>query len=138
MRILPFLLALVGTACSTTAPPDATALVGRYMRARINARDDPDWRGIVGDWQAEYRGDGHLIVRGAHGLDVDSLWSLAGDVLTLTDMAGSGACRLDGVDAASGRYRIRFIGDELHFVVLRDECAGRRSVLLTHPLRRIR
>jgi hypothetical protein len=138
MRILPFLLAFAIAACSATAPTTPAALIGKYERTRISARDNPDWRGLVGDWTAEYRADGHLLVRGAHGLMVDSRYRLDGDVLTLTDLEGSGSCRLDGVDAASGRYRIHFVGEELHFDVLRDECGGRRSVLLSHPLRRIR
>ena len=112
--------------------------MGRYVRARVEARDRPDWRGIVGDWRAEYRGDGHLLVHGANGLTVESLWRLDGDALTLSDVEGSAACRLDGVDTASGRYRIQFLGDELRLTVLRDECAGRRSVIESHPLRRVR
>lgn len=134
--LLSLLLALAGTACSVPAPPPS--IIGLYARARIHARDDPDWRGVIGDWSAEYRRDGHLIVHGANGLTVDSRYRLDRDVLTLTDVDGSGSCRLDGIDTASGRYRVHFIGDELHFDVLRDECAGRRSVILSHPLRRVR
>ena len=138
MRALTSSLVL-SLCCACTPAPQATpSIVGHYVRLRVNARDDPDWSGIVGDWSAEYRNDGHLIVHGANGLTVDSRYRLEGDVLTLTDIDGSGSCRLDGVDDASGRYRIRFVGDELHFSVLRDECGGRRSVITSHPLRRLR
>jgi hypothetical protein len=132
--LLPALLVCLCGACAP-APP---SIVGSYARDRVNARDDPDWRGLVGEWRAEYRSDGHLIVHGANGLDVDSRYRLDGDVLTLTDLGGSASCRDEGVDYASGRYRIRLSGDQLRFEVLRDECTGRRSVITSHPLRRLR
>ena len=129
---------LIASALAGCAAPDPPTLVGRYVRDRVSAVDDPDWRGVVGDWSAEYRADGILVVHGANGLDLQSRWQLDGDVLTLTDLAGSGvgSCRLAGVDFASGRYRVERRGAELRFHVLRDECGGRRSVLLSHPRRR--
>ena len=98
-----FIVLLVACAAAAEAPPP----IGRHVRARVSAIDDPDWRGIVGD------------------------------ALTLSDLAGSGSCRVSGIDFAAGRYRIERPGDEIRFLVLRDECGGRRSVLLSHPLRRV-
>lgn len=136
---IPGIVIVMLLGCAPAAPQQV--IVGRYVRARVNARDNPAWRGIVGDWDTEYRADGHLLVRGPNGQRVDSRWHLDGDVLTIDDSndnAGDMSCRLSGIDTASGRYRIRFVGDELHFRALRDECDGRRNVIETHPLRKVR
>ena len=135
MRFLVSVPLLLLAACGASPPP---VLVGYYVRDRVNARDDPEWRGLVGAWHSEYRSDGHLIVHGPGGMTVDSLWRLDGDVLTLADATGSGSCRLDGVDVASGRYRVRWNGDELHLEPLRDECDSRREMIQRFPLRRVR
>jgi len=132
IALLPLLLACA--ACSDTGQP---GIVGQYVRQPLSARDDPSWRGVVGEWQQEYRSDGHLIVHGA-GMDIDSLYRLDGDILTLDDIAGSGACRAQGIDAGSARYRVHFDGDSVRFDALHDECVGRRSVMTTHQLRRVR
>jgi hypothetical protein len=41
-------------ACAKPAPP---ALIGRYVQQTFTARDDPSWRGVVGDWIHEFRSE---------------------------------------------------------------------------------
>jgi hypothetical protein len=123
-------------ACSRA--PDRQDIVGHYA-TRFTARDDVPWRGIVGDWEAEYRADRHLIVH--HGsFNVEALYRLDGDILTITDLNGSASCRQDGVDIASARYRVHFIetGLGMRIEPLRDECDGRRFVRSSHTWQRIR
>jgi len=135
MRPIALLLLLACGACADQAP---TTIVGRYVRQQVTARDDPSWRGVVGEWSQEYRSDGRLIVHGAGGMDVESQYRLDGDVLTLNDIGGSGACRTQGIDAGSARYRVHFSGDIVRFDALQDACIGRRSVMTTHALHRVR
>ena len=121
-------------------PPSAPSLAGRYERARFNARDNPEWTGVVGAWDIEFRHDGHFIVHGPSGWTVDSLWRLDGDVFTTEDTASTTrelSCAIEGVDHRSGRYRIRFVGDELQFKTLLDECVGRHEVLEGSAWRRV-
>lgn len=99
------------------------------MQERINARDYPNWIGIVGDWYTEYRADGRHVVHGPNGLRIDGRWRLDGDVLTIND-ANDIAVH---IDTASARYRIRFVGDELYCEALRDECGSRRIGMTIHP-----
>src|ERR1041385_3346427 len=87
MRRASSLLSLVvlSAACAKPAPP---TLVGRYVRQTFIARDDPSWRGVVGDWIHEFRGDGRLIVRQVGGMGIESRYWLDGDILTITDLSG--------------------------------------------------
>jgi len=135
--LLPMLLAFTMAACSDSEPTPRS-IVGRYAQVRINARDNPAWRAIVGDWQHEYRSDGHLIVREIGGMTIDSLYRLDDDVLTLNDVSGSGSCRLLGVDVGSARYRVHFFDGGIRFEVVRDECMGRRTGMTIHPWLRVR
>ena len=134
MRRASSLLSLVVlfAACSKPAPP---ALVGRYLQQTFTARDDPSWRGVVGDWIHEFRGDGRL--RQVGGMGIESRYRLDGDILTITDLSGTGSCRHFGSDTASARYRVHFDGDLLRYEPLHDECTPRRTGMTIHPWRRV-
>jgi hypothetical protein len=129
--LLPLIVLFAG--CAKAAPP---TLVGRYQQQTFTARDDPSWRGVVGDWTHEFRADGRLIVRHTGGMGIEARWRLDGDVLTITDLSGSGSCRHFGSDSASARYRVHLDGDLLRYEPLRDECTPRRSGMTIHPWRR--
>ncbi len=127
-------LALLMSAC--TRAPESHSILGHYFM-RVTARDGPPFRIIVGDWKTEYRADGHLIVQQIGGWNIESLYHLDGDILTLTDIGGSGSCRQMGVDAGSARYRVHYIDSGIQFEPLRDECSGRRIGMTVHALQRI-
>ena len=130
----PLLLVFLLGAC---APPAGPRLVGRYVQQPFTARDEPSWRGVVGSWTHEFRSDGLLIVQQTGGMTIESRYRLDGDILTITDLSGSGSCRHFGSDAASARYRVRFDGDLLRYEPLLDECTPRRTGMTVHPWRRV-
>ena len=134
-RTLPVALAGLVCACS----PASTSLVGRYVE-HIEARDNPPWRDLVGDFEFDFRAGGELHVHQLGDTKVDAVarWQLRGDVLTISESGGMSSCRESGLDLASAWYRVTFTGDGVELHVLRDECRGRREAIPLRPLRRIR
>jgi hypothetical protein len=111
-------------ACASA--PDSAGIVGRYAM-HVSARDNPAWRGMIGDWDFEFGADGRLRARqsGGKGMAIDMLYRYEAGVLTINDLAGNGSCRHFGVDMASAAYRIRFVDSGFEARPLRDECTPR-------------
>lgn len=124
-------------ACARPSAPES--IVGRYTM-RVTARDNPAWRGMVGDWNFEFTGDGRLFARQAGGkqMAIDMVYRVAGDILTIDDLRGNGSCRHFGVDAASATYRIRFLDAGFAAQPLRDECTPRVYGMTLHGFERVR
>jgi hypothetical protein len=141
MRALGAIALLLATfALIGCAPaPAPSGIVGRYTDSLV-ARDDPGWRGLVGDWVHEYRADGHVIIRqiGGMNMNMEALYRLDGDILILTDLGGVGSCRHFGVDYGSARYRIHFTDTGMRVEPLLDECTPRRFGMSVHTWQRIR
>jgi len=131
----PALLA-IGLAAGCAGPSHEFA--GRYIE-HIDARDNPPWRDLIGDFEFDFRADGELHVRQTGGTtDAVAHWRLAGDVLTISEYGGASSCRESGLDLASALYRVHFFDDGVELRVLRDECRGRREAIPLKPLRRVR
>lgn len=131
---LAALVAGVLAACS--AAPDG--IVGRYIE-HIDARDNPPWRDLIGDFEFDFRAGGDLRVRQLDGTtDALARWRLDGDVLTISETGGPSSCRESGLDLASAQYRVHFIDGGVELQVLRDECRGRREAIPLKPLYRVR
>jgi hypothetical protein len=126
--------ALVLGGCA--APPQGIA--GSYIE-HIDARDNPPWRDLIGDFQFDFRANGELRVHQVGGTQVDALarYRLDGDLLTIVESGGTSSCRESGVDLASALYRVRFVNDGIDLQVLRDECRGRREAMPLRPLHRM-
>ena len=135
MRVIAIAAILALGACTVQTPP-AAGLIGRYTDS-LAARDAPTWRGVVGQWVMEYHGDGQFFVRQTGGMWIRGRYELAGGVLTIRDLDGTGSCTHFGTDYASAQYRIRLTQEQLRFEVLRDECLPRRFGMTIHPWRRI-
>jgi len=135
MRSMLLIAAVALAGCGHAEVP--RGIVGRYAQGRVNARDNPVWRAIVGDWQHEFRSDGHLIVQQIGGMQINTRYRLDGDILTFDDLGGSGSCRPLGVDFGSARYRVHVLQDGVRYEALRDECPGRRTGMTLHPWLRI-
>lgn len=117
--------------------PSPQGIEGRYL-LRVEARDDPPWRGMLGNWIADFRADGRLDVRQVGGVSVEARYRVRGDLLMIDDFHGDGACRENGADLASALYRIRFVDGNLIMQPLRDECRGRRESLPIRAWQRLR
>ena len=131
---LATLVAGVLGACS--AAPDG--IVGRYIE-HIDARDNPPWRDLIGDFEFDFRAGGDLRVHQLDGTtDALARWRLDGDVLTISETGGPSSCRESGLDLASAQYRVHFIDGGVELQVLRDECRGRREAIPLKPLYRVR
>ena len=136
----PARAALFAAACALAACSPATPdFAGRYLE-HIDARDNPPWRDLIGDFEFDFRADGELHVHQVDGTRVDALarWRLDGDRLTISETGGASSCRESGLDLASALYRVEYLGDGIALHVLRDECRGRREAIPLQPLRRIR
>lgn len=118
--------------------PSPHAIAGRYVE-HIEARDNPPWRDLIGDFEFDFRDDGELHVHQVGGTQVDAIarWRLDGDVLTIAESGGQTSCRESGLDLASAAYRVHYLGDGIELRALRDECRGRREAIPLKPLRRI-
>jgi hypothetical protein len=130
-------LILVALGCVACTPQAPHSLVGHYAM-RVTARDGPPFRLIIGEWEHEYRADGHLLIHQVGGWKMEQLYRLDGDILTVIDVGGTGSCRLLGIDTGSARYRVHFTGSGIRLDPLRDECAGRRIGMTVHAWERIR
>ena len=119
--------------------PAPQGIAGRYIE-HIDARDNPPWRDLIGDFEFDFRADGELRVHQVGGtqVDADARWRLDGDLLTISEYGGASSCRESGLDLASALYRVRIIDDGIELQVLRDECRGRREATPLRPLRRVR
>ena len=119
--------------------PSPQGITGRYIE-HIDARDNPPWRDLIGDFEFDFRADGELRVRQVGGtqVDADARWRLDGNLLTISEYGGASACRQSGLDLASALYRVHIIDDGIELQVLRDECRGRREAIPLRPLRRVR
>lgn len=152
IALMPLLLACA--ACTGQAPPtfvgrppddtrflgrDRTTIVGHYAM-HVTARDNPAWRGMIGDWNFEFTGDGRLFARQAGGkqMAIDMVYRIAGDILTINDLAGNGSCRHFGVDAASAAYRVRLLDSGFEARPVRDECTPRIYGMTLHHFERVR
>lgn len=121
-------------ACAQT-PQD---IVGRYIE-HIDARDNPPWRDLIGDFEFVFTHDGEMTVRQIGGWQgIQAHFRLDGDRLMISEYAGVSSCRESGLDLASALYRVQFTGDGLQLQVLRDECRGRRESMPLRLLRRVR
>ena len=121
-------------------PQHADGIAGTYRQEPLAARDGAFYRTIVGEWKAEFRVDGHLMVREQGGANwwIESTYRLDGDILTINDLRGTGSCRPLGADIASATYRVHLTATEISYVPLRDECYGRRTGMTMHPWLRVR
>jgi hypothetical protein len=130
------LLTFVLAACQA---PDSSSLAGRYIE-HIEARDNPPWRDLIGDFEFDFRAGGELHVHQVGGSQVDAVarWRLNGDLLTISESGGATSCRESGLDLASALYRVTYIDGGIELRVLRDECRGRRDSIPLRPLRRVR
>jgi hypothetical protein len=119
--------------------PAPQGIAGRYIE-HIDARDNPPWRDLIGDFEFDFRSDGELRVRQVGGTQVaaDARWRLDGDLLTISEYGGAGSCHASGLDLASALYRVHYVNDGIELQVLRDECRGRREAIPLRPLRRVR
>jgi hypothetical protein len=133
IALLPLLLACA--ACSGTTQP---SIVGRYTM-HVTARDNPAWRGMIGDWDFEFRANGRLVARQSGGMrmSIDMVYRFDADVLTINDLAGNGSCRHFGVDMASAAYRVRFLESGFEARPLRDECTPRVYGMTLHDFMRV-
>jgi len=113
-------------------------IAGSYIE-HIDARDNPPWRDLIGDFQFDFGADGQLRVHQVGGTQVDAhaRYRLDGDLLTIDESGGTSSCRESGVDLASALYRVRYVDDGIELQVLRDECRGRREAMPLRPLRRM-
>jgi hypothetical protein len=118
---------------------DRAAIAGHYTM-HVTARDNPAWRGMVGEWNFEFTNDGRLFARQAGGkqMAIDMVYRFVGDILTINDLAGNGSCRHFGVDYASAAYRVRFVDSGFEARPLRDECTPRIYGMTLHDFERVR
>ena len=118
---------------------NTATIVGRYAM-HVTARDNPTWRGMIGEWNFEFTGDGRLFARQAGGkqMAIDMVYRFADDVFTINDLAGNGSCRHFGIDYASAAYRVRFLDWGLEARPLRDECTPRIYGMTLHNFERVR
>ena len=112
-------------------------LPGRYIE-HIDARDNPPWRDLIGDFEFVVTADGVMTVRRLGDIqDVKAHYRLDGDLLTIDEIGGVSTCRDSGLDLASALYRVQYIEGGVRLHVLRDECRGRREAMPLRPLRRV-
>jgi len=110
---------------------------GRYIE-HIDARDNPPWRDLIGDFEFVFTHDGEMTVRQIGGWQgIRAHYRLQGDLLTISEYGGTSSCRESGLDLASALYRVRFTSEGLLLQVLRDECRGRREAMPLRPFRRV-
>jgi len=133
LRLAAFALAIALGACT----PTPRGIVGRYIE-HIDARDNPPWRDLIGDFQFDFTSDGQMRVRQLGGWpEVKAHYRLDGDLLTINEYGGASSCRESGLDLASARYRVRFTAVGIDLRALRDECRGRREAMPLRPLQRV-
>lgn len=136
VNIRRFGLAFLVAAVAGCAPPQQ-GLPGRYIE-HIDARDNPPWRDLIGDFEFIFTHDGEMKVRQLGGWQgIQAHYRLQGNLLTISEYSGDSSCRESGLDLASALYRVQFTDDGLLLHVLRDECRGRREAMPLRPLRRI-
>jgi hypothetical protein len=133
--VATLLLALLAGSSARASEP--RSIVGLYA-LRIEARDDPPWRGMLGEWEMEFDADGFLHVRQIGGMTVEARYRVDGHLLMINETGGTGTCRESGVDLASALYRIHLTDTILQLRAIRDECRGRRESLPIRPWRRVR
>jgi hypothetical protein len=135
-RRLSIMLAMFSGLCAC-APPAPPSLTGRYVE-HIEARDNPPWRALVGDFEFDFDAHGRLSVRQLGGVQmVHARYRFDGDLLTIDEYGGESSCRDSGLDLASALYRVQFVADGLRLQVVRDECRGRREAMPLRAMRRI-
>jgi hypothetical protein len=124
-------------ACASA--PDDAGVVGHYAM-HVSARDNPAWRGMIGDWDFEFGANGRLRAHqvGGKGMAIDMVYRFEAGILTIDDLAGNGSCRHFGVDAASAAYRVRFVDSGFEARPLRDECMPRIYGMTLHDFTRVR
>jgi hypothetical protein len=131
--IAVYALLIVLAACMQTP----RSIVGRYIE-HIDARDNPPWRDLIGDFQFDFNADGQMLVRQIGGWQgVKAHYRLDGDLLTISEYGGASSCRESGLDLASATYRVEFTNGGLRLHVLRDECRGRREAMPLQVFRRV-
>jgi predicted Ser/Thr protein kinase len=127
---LGFALALGGGGSAPLSAADSVSpLTGTY-ETRISGTG-PLYMGVTGTWRVRILADGAMSVM-QNGLTVvvRGRASVAGAQVRFDGGTGVQAC---SGTAATGVYRWALRGGRLTFAPLRDDCIGRRIVLLAHP-----
>ena len=126
-------LAVLVSGCAS----DADTVVGHYVE-HIEARDNPPWRALIGDFAFDFDEHGTLTVGQIGGAQlVHARYRFDGDLLTIDESGGVSSCRESGLDLASAQYRVRHVSGGIALQVVRDECRGRREAIPLRPLRRV-
>jgi hypothetical protein len=109
----------------------AQEFAGTYTTMITDSDVPPDMKDAVGSWEIVLDDEGRFTAVQNGEVAVRGTYSVSGDQMTFSDVDGKLACTEDYV---VGTYTAALEGATLSFTLVNDDCAGRRIILLSHPL----
>ncbi len=103
---------------------------GTYVTMIGDADVPPDMKAAVGRWELILSDEGTFTTAQNGEVVVRGSYVVSADQMSFSDSEGKMACP----EQSTGTYKPALNGATLTFTLVEDDCAGRRIVLLSHPL----